>query len=174
MTEKKTRGKYKKAPKPEVIKKPVGAPAFEYTPELASRICDEIASTHLSLKKICLANPDFPNDKLIYQWLFKYPEFNRQYDLAKELQQMVCVESQDEIFDWASKQQYYDKGGSERIDGGAVALAKLRADNIKWTAARLNRKFRDKVEIKGIEDKKRTVEEVRAEMKKLKKYERQY
>jgi hypothetical protein len=141
---------------------------------MADKICKAIAVSPMSLKKICAANPDFPKDSLIYEWIWKYPAFGRQYELAKEMQQIVVIENQEAIYDWAAEQKYYDKGGSARIDGGAVALAKLRTDNAKWVASRLSRKFRDKLEVKSVDGKKRTAEEVKAEIDKLKKHERKY
>jgi hypothetical protein len=152
----------------------LGAPELEYTQEMGDKICDAIATSALSLKKLCKANPDFPCDKLIYKWVFKHPSFGRQYELAKEMQQLVLVESQDEIFDKAEKHTYRDREGNDRIDGGAVQLAKMRSDNIKWVASRLSRKFRDKLEVKSVDGKKRTAEEVKAEIDKLRKHERKY
>jgi hypothetical protein len=61
----------------------MGRPYNLYTPELAKKICDTIATTPKSLIQICRENPDFPHYNTIYAWLYRYPEFNEMYYHAK-------------------------------------------------------------------------------------------
>ena len=60
---------------------PAGRPT-DYTPELAIRICAEIAIGN-SLRSI-VSRPDYPSHQTVYTWLSKYPEFMDNYARAKQ------------------------------------------------------------------------------------------
>ena len=64
-----------------------------YSPKLADRICDEIATDTRSLEEICADHPDFPHHRAIYQWLRKHPEFERKYRVARIQQIEPLVDS---------------------------------------------------------------------------------
>jgi hypothetical protein len=74
---------------------PAGRPT-DYTPELASRICDLIAIHPISVKRIVAQYGDLPDDSNIYRWLARYPEFRSQYLEAKETQALAVT---DELWD---------------------------------------------------------------------------
>lgn len=68
---------------------PAGRPT-DYTPELATHICDLIATHPISVKRISSKYDEIPSDQTIFAWLARYPEFSRQYLEAKE-KQALCV-----------------------------------------------------------------------------------
>lgn len=71
---------------------PGGRPT-DYTPELAQRICDLIASNPHGIKKLCAMYDDIPSHQCIYEWLNKYREFGDSYLVAKEKQALVVADS---------------------------------------------------------------------------------
>lgn len=86
---------------------PVGRPTL-YTPELASRICDLIATHPISIKRIVAKYNDLPDDSNIYRWLSKYPEFRSQYLEAKENQAIAVTDSLWDEIEFASEKEQLD------------------------------------------------------------------
>lgn len=80
----------------------MGRPTL-YTPELAERICQLIATNAMSMKRICSTYKDLPDDTTIYDWLVKYPDFSRQYFDAKEAQASPILSSLWEELDKAQE-----------------------------------------------------------------------
>lgn len=165
-TKQKTRAEYDELDKR--IKKKYGAPSFPWSEELEDAICFEVATTPRRLKHILDANPDFPDERTFYKQLFNSPSFSEKYKLAKERQQDVKLESQHDELEWARNSKYFDKGGSERIDGGAVSLARLACDNIKWEASKLAPKKYGKLESEVEDETKKLRDELLAQVKILK------
>jgi hypothetical protein len=114
----------------------MGAPEFEYSEALADEICFSIATSKDGLEAILNSNSTFPKARTVYKWLFNKPEFAQKYREAKEHQQDILVDSQKQELEWARNYTYLDAQGNNRIDSGAVALAKLACDNIKWDASK--------------------------------------
>lgn len=149
----KPKAKAKKAPKPATRdaskpKAPIGRPSI-YTPELAARICHEIANG-ISLRKIC-DRPDMPNKDTILSWCGSNKEFSDQYARAREAQADYWA---DEIID-ISDDSSQDEVEKERPDGSTymavdhehINRSRLRVDTRKWLMARMApKKYGDRVQ----------------------------
>jgi hypothetical protein len=108
--------------------------ASAYKPELCARICDAI-SEGASLKTICAA-PKMPSRRTVRGWLEQFPEFDRQYELARRERTDNLVDETIEIADSVR--------GSD--SNPAVQAARLAVDTRKWLAAKLlPERFRDKL-----------------------------
>ena len=92
----------------------------DYTPEIAARICAELAEGK-SLRKVCEAD-DLPSEVTVRTWVLEDREgFSAQYTRAREFQA-------DAIFDESF----------EIADGkGDVNRDRLRVDTRKWALARM-------------------------------------
>jgi hypothetical protein len=113
-----------------------GAPPFEYDEKIADEICFLISTTKDGIDKILKVKDYFPGKMTFYKWIFSVSDFADKYRQAKEHQQDILVESQKEELEWARNYTYVDAQGNSRIDSGAVALAKLACDTIKWDASK--------------------------------------
>lgn len=118
----------------------IGPPDFPYNDDIADAICFEVATSVKRVKHILDANPVFPSERTFYKWLFNYPDLAQKYHEAKKLQQDLMIDYQDDVLAQARDTGYYDAQGNLRIDAPAVALAKIKCDNIKWEASKLNPK----------------------------------
>lgn len=137
-----------------------GAPHYPWCPEIEDAICFDIATTPKRLKHILEDNPDYPSEHTFYKRLFNSPEFAQKYHIARERQQDVKLDSQHDELEWARNSTYHDKGGSARIDGGAVSLARLACDNIKWEASKLAPKKYGKTDVETDDDTRRLRDEL--------------
>lgn len=121
--------------------KKVGRPT-KYTPEMAQRICDLIATTDMGYKRISEANPDLPDRVNVNIWRRKYPEFRHMYAQAKA-EQIDCII--EEIIDIADDgtndymKHIDEKTGCEswRLNGEHIQRSRVRIDTRKWLAAKL-------------------------------------
>lgn len=118
-------------------KKKRGAPELPYDANLMDELCFELSISRHGLDHILAHNKKYPSRETVYKWLFNIDEFAEKYRRAKEKQQDFLLDTQDLVLEEYSKYTYRDKEGNERIDAPAIALAKLKCDNIKWTAARV-------------------------------------
>lgn len=115
---------------------PGGRPS-EYTPEIAQRICDEIASGR-SLNRICKEEDWTPEQKTVYRWIGSNEEFRQKYRVARESQQEAHA---NQILDIADDV-------ANCTEPAVVNAARLRVDTRKWLMARLlPRVYGDKVEV---------------------------
>ena len=64
-----------------MAKNPGGRPT-KYTQELADKICEELSMGN-SIRTVC-APTEMPSPKTFYSWLRRYPEFLKQYEVAKQ------------------------------------------------------------------------------------------
>lgn len=96
----------------------MGRPS-EYTPEVASAICDKIAEGE-SLRAICAAD-DMPDRTTVRRWLSQNEDFRLQYAHAREEQADFYA---DEIVDIADEAE-------------DAQIARLRVDARKWKASKL-------------------------------------
>lgn len=95
----------------------MGAPTT-YTPEIASAICDRLASG-FSVRSIA-DQPDMPASATIFSWLTKYPAFAEQYTRARESRAHARFESMDQVI--------------LDMRNGVIdaAQARVEIDTIKW------------------------------------------
>jgi len=101
-----------------------------YTPELAERICEQLAEFG-SLRKVCEAD-DMPADRTVRRWLREHPEFESAYARAKEHGIDALVEEGMSIVD-----QPPPSTPAGSVDAGHIAWAKARAEYRRWLAERM-------------------------------------
>jgi transposase-like protein len=113
-------------------KPPKRAKEVNYSEEVVERILAKIGEGE-SVASIC-KEAGMPAASAVYGWLAKYPDFKDRYALAREAQQDVMLERMTDIADScpANKNQ--------------IAKAKLRIENLKWQAGKLNpKKYSDRL-----------------------------
>lgn len=119
-----------------MAKRKVGRPS-KYTPELAQEICDVVAVTSTSVKRMCKAHPHWPGEDTIFAWINKYPEFSKMYARAKQSQVEKFMDDIIEISDEKHNDSYVNDKGNEVCDGEYIARSRLRVDTRKWLASKL-------------------------------------
>ena len=95
----------------------------DYTPELADRICEQLADG-MSMRKVCEAN-DMPCKATIFSWLRTNAEFLDQYETAKG---EAADSMTDDMLDI-----------SDNLTGD-TQRDRLRVDTRKWVASKLKPK----------------------------------
>lgn len=127
---------------------PFGRPTT-YTPELASYVCEMIATHTCGLKKLTKMYERFPSQSTIYAWMTYDPNFSGQYFEAKRRQADFLADS---MLDMAEDlPTYVDEKGVERIDPGMLGREKLRYQINVWHASKLAPKvYGDKVQTEAI------------------------
>jgi hypothetical protein len=80
-----------------------------FDPEKAARICEAIAGG-LSLREVAKL-PEFPGRATLFRWLEQYPDFARQYALAKEWRIETMA---DDIIDIADAREIGEDGTLDR------------------------------------------------------------
>jgi hypothetical protein len=109
-----------------------------YSKELADKICKLISTNHRGLTTLIRVH-NLPDAQTIYNWLNTYADFFDNYMRAKQEQAHVLA---DELLELTNKiPTYNDKDGNERIDAGMLGRAKLQAEALRWSAARLAPKW---------------------------------
>lgn len=125
----------------------MGAPCFPYTEELGNEICKAISTTSLGLKHLCAANPHWPEMNKIYEWVIEHPTFGDKYARARELQQDVLIEDVITRSYDNSNDTYIGEDGRVHSNMAAIQRDRLIADNAKWVAGRLSRRYKDKQQV---------------------------
>jgi hypothetical protein len=123
------------AKKPKSQHKKTGRPT-DYNAEIAALICERVATSRLSLKKLCAKHDDLPDDTSINLWKLKNPEFSRQYIEAKRQQTDLIMETLDEAVD-ENIAYYSDEKGNDRIDSPSATIAIAKANNAKCYASKI-------------------------------------
>lgn len=123
---------------------------IQYSSELATRICDLLA-TGESIKTICQAD-GMPHETTVYGWLYRQPEFLKQYRGARIA---GCEKIADELFeivddtskDWVKRES--SAGKVEVVaDHEHISRSRLRFDARRWYLSKLVPKvFGDRVEL---------------------------
>lgn len=114
-----------------------GRPSL-YTPELAEKICNLVATHPLGIPTLCQIYPELPAEDTIYSWIATRDQFSEMFWKAKS-SQATCLA--DEILHVArTLESYEDKDGVKKIDSGMLGKAKLEIDALRWQAARLEPK----------------------------------
>jgi hypothetical protein len=104
---------------------PVAQRHVHYSPEIAQRLCEEMASGR-SLTDVC-EQPDMPDRRSVRRWVIQNEAFREMYTAARGWWADAIAEEIIEIGDAVK--------GSE--NNAAVQAARLAADNRKWVASRL-------------------------------------
>ena len=127
---------------PRKTAKKIGRPSI-YTPELAARICAQLACGK-SLRTVCKED-DMPCLETVFGWLRTKPEFLEQYTRAKHESADALVEemldiSDDGTNDWM---EVHGKDGADagwKVNGENVQRSRLRVETRKWAASKLKPK----------------------------------
>jgi len=138
---------------PAPAKRPVGAPT-NYNTHIAFVICTRIAEGE-SLREI-VKTAGMPERTVVYDWLFRHPEFANQYTRAREEQAETHADAIVDIADETpATNPVLDSDGeviAVRMDSGYVAWQKQRIEARKWTAMKLKpKKYGDRVAVEGVE-----------------------
>ena len=116
---------------------------MNYSPELADRICEQVASGK-SMRTICEAE-GMPSMAAVFKWLRTYPEFVEQYARAKEEAADAMAEdildiADDGRNDWMEQHGEDGESVGWKLNNEHVQRSKLRVDARKWLAAKLKPK----------------------------------
>lgn len=157
-TQKKPQVKKKAAVKPKAkprgTVKPKAGPGRPpiYTPELANKVCEQIATSSKSLRTIC-AEEGMPSVGTILSWLNSSPEFLAQYTRAKQEQADYLVEEMLDISDDGSNDLMTITKGDVSYDvenKEVTNRSKLRVETRKWIASKLKpKKYGEKLDVTG-------------------------
>lgn len=127
-----------------------GGRPTDYSLDLATEICETIASNSMGVKRLCAQNEHWPDHSTIYRWLMKYPEFSDLYARAKDHQAEVLVDEIIDIADDSSQdEKIIDKPWGEEVvlNREFADRSRIRIDARKWCAAHLRpRKYGDKIQ----------------------------
>lgn len=137
-------------------KRKVGRPS-KYNLKIAGKICQAVATSSRSLKRICEDNPKFPGIATIYRWMWATPEFREMYESAKRDQVRVFVDELTDISDIEEMGQII----TQRSDGtiierkimDKIERAKLKIDTRKWLLSKLApREYGERTEMHMVND----------------------
>ena len=115
---------------------PGGRPT-DYSNEIATLICERVATHTYGLEKLCRIYEDMPVKSTINLWRYKYPEFSTQYAQAKLVQADLLAEECLEIADDSLSDTIVNPEGFETCNTEYVNRCRLRIDTRKWLAAKL-------------------------------------
>ena len=124
----------------------IGRPGWDYTESLGKEICETLATSPHGLKTLCKMHKNWPGYNVIYKWVFQFSDFANMYAHAREMQQEVLVNEMMEI-STNREHDFYTTEKGEVPNMARIARDKLIADNTKWSAARLNRRYREKQQL---------------------------
>lgn len=132
--------------------KNLGGRPTKYTQELADKICEELSMGN-SIRTVCTPT-EMPSPKTFYSWLRRYPEFLKQYEVAKQESTDAMAEDLLDIADDGTNDymERQDKDGVGQgwwvINGEAIQRSRLRVDTRKFLMAKMKpKKYGDKVDL---------------------------
>jgi len=132
----------------EIEKNPVGRPS-SYTPELASKICEAIASGK-SMRTVA-ALEGMPSIASMFNWLRDHKDFLEQYTRATEERSEAMAEEILDIADDGSNDfMTIEKGNKEyTVENKEVTnRSRLRVDTRKWLMAKMKpKKYGEKIDM---------------------------
>jgi hypothetical protein len=135
----------------------------DYTVELATFICSEIASGE-KVSDICQAE-SMPSQRSVYTWLAKYPDFSQQYaraqaDRTHAMAEEIMDISDDGRNDWMERNHGDDVAWV--TNGEAIQRSRLRVDTRKWLMSKMApKKYGEKIELGTSPEGFKVVNEVR-------------
>lgn len=126
--------------------KPTRSSPIDYSPELATTICEQIALGK-SMRTVCKAD-DMPSMSAVFRWLRDYDDFKEQYARACEERTEAMAEDIIDIADEASRDFIETEDGRQIPNNEAIQRSKLRVDTRKWLMAKMKpKKYGDKLEV---------------------------
>lgn len=126
-------------------KKKRGRPT-RYSAALEKQILARLGAGE-SLRSIC-EDDDMPAASTVRDWNYEDRNgFSARYARARwDCYFSRLDESNDNLKD-ATGKTYIDERGNERVDPGAVSLAKAYADQVRWEASKVIPEYGDKVDV---------------------------
>mgnify|MGYP000865898009 CR=1 FL=1 len=114
-----------------------------YNQEIAIKICEKIAEG-MSLRSVCRLE-GMPHLSTVFAWIRDHKEFSDQYAKATTIRTDAQHEDLMELGDEAiSLAQSVDFKASNAV----VSAVKLKADNLKWSMARMQpKKYGEKMDV---------------------------
>ena len=110
----------------------------DYNTEMATRICDLVATHDIGLPRLCEMFSELPAHQTINRWRRENLQFSAKYAQAKMEQAELMAESIDDIVRNLDNYHYVDPDtGACKLDSGMVAQARLMIDSRKWLASKL-------------------------------------
>lgn len=123
----------------------------EYNQEQATRFC-ELISEGKSMRSAC-QEKGMVAPKTIFAWLRKYPEFNKQYDVATKERTEAMAEELLDIADDARNDfmaDNYQEGKTPgyQLNGENIQRSRLRVDTRKFLMAKMKpKKYGEKLDL---------------------------
>jgi hypothetical protein len=127
-----------------------------YTPELADRICELIATHPKGLETLCKIYPDLPSASIIRKWLREpdKSDFLHQYEISLSMRADNLF---DEILEIADSIELGETittkaGGQEVTQADMIQHRRLRIDARKWIVSKLMpKKYGDSTQVQNSE-----------------------
>ncbi|GAA4393526.1 hypothetical protein [Hymenobacter koreensis] len=133
----------------EEVKPKTGRPS-DYSPELATLICERITEGE-SLRAIC-RDEEMPDKTTVLRWLRVHEEFRTQYAQAREDQAETLLDEIFEIADDTTHDTIHGEFGP-RPDTEWIGRSKLRVDARKWAMSKLApKKYGEKIAVDHTND----------------------
>jgi hypothetical protein len=126
---------------------PTGRPS-SFNQDVANIICIRLAEGE-SLRSIC-KDDAMPSQVTVYSWLFKFPEFLKQYTHAREEQAETHADEIVAIADETPETTpVFDKEGNQidiKLDSAYIQWQRQRIDARKWNASKQRpKKYGEKI-----------------------------
>lgn len=122
----------------------------DYSEKIADLICSHIASGG-SMSSWCRRGGN-PSLTSVYKWLRRYPEFAKNYAIAREDRADTHADEITAISDQTPR-MIVDEKGITRIDTGDVQNRRLRVDSRKFIASKLKpRVYGEHLDVSGLID----------------------
>lgn len=121
-----------------------------FTPEIAEKICDLIATTPRGLEHICRNNEGLPSRSTVLRWLASNTEFCASYLRARECQADLIFEDCLEIADTQviGEKVTTSPQGDTIVTADMIEHRKLRIDTRMRMAGKLApKKYGDKIDV---------------------------
>lgn len=117
----------------------VGRPT-RYTLELATKVCDYIACTTLSIQRLTVLHDWFPSRSTMMAWKIVHVEFQIMYRAAEEQRAHLFVDEIIEIADDSTNDymESFNKDGEaiSKLNAEHVQRSRLRIDARKWVSGK--------------------------------------
>ena len=114
-----------------------GGRPTDYNLELATEICETIATTSKGLATLCRENSHWPDRRTLLRWRLSNKEFCHLYEKAKVDQVELLVDECVDIADNVDKDDILNEKGDYVCNSEYVNRSRLRLDTRKWIASKL-------------------------------------
>lgn len=109
----------------------------DYTPEIAEKICEMLATHDMGLSDLCKTYDYLPHESTIRRWMYRNPEFRASYAQARIAQVDLLAEKSLDISRNNSMDTTINSNGDTVALSVTVARHKLEIDTRRWLASKL-------------------------------------